>query len=584
MLTVYASRLFNRPMRLHRVLLLLAASLAGFGCKQGPVGSSNVDAAARGMLADTGFRPNKDGFKFENQGGRYPRTPPVLTSQDVSRMFGSDVCVNGGGTTCRLKPVATEWMAMVNRAMNDGQCEGMAVSSLAFYKKLYQPSAFAPHAKSIHDLTHAETGPLIGYFWAYQMVNPVREDKAASLMSMTPNSAEDTLVDMLKRNELAVIAIRSPHGGHAVTPYAVEDRGNGIHWIDIYDNNWPDKERHIIIDRNANTWEYELASLNPDIPKEPWRGTADSHTIAVTPLSDRLSKAECPFCAGGKKLVVSYGTNGVTLTNGQGKKLGREGDKIVNEIPGAEVIEVASYLEGVSSGDPIYAVPADGDYQIAIAGREKPSHAESVDDDHGVAVIGNGAAVTVETPKLKLNEKDTLSIGHEGGIKYQTSKAGEFPGIRLAADGAGGGMHARLTHMNAEANDEIVMKLDHAAGQITVAGGGRQARSFDLKVTHVQAGAEDRVNEQKGIKFQPGMTHTIQSSANGPAGPSPFKVAMHVAPAVPPPPPGPGPLLKGAPAATGPAPVNPKGKTPLELAPGGSKGKAPEHPAPPARR
>jgi hypothetical protein len=543
-----------------RLPFCLVLSITASGCK--PQASATTDAGPGGVLADTGFRPTKDGFKFENQGGHYPRTPPVLTNQDVARMFGSDACASGSGNTCRLKPVATEWMTMVNRAMNDGQCEGMAVSSLAFYQKVYQPASYAPHAKSIRDLTHAETASLIGYFWAFQMVNPVRKDKVESLITMTPISVEDTLVDMMKRNELAVIAIHSPHGGHAVTPYAVEDRGNGIHWIEIYDNNWPDRERHIIIDRNANTWAYELASLNPDIPREPWSGTADSHSIAVTPLSDRLGRAECPFCAGGKKLVVSYGTNGVTLTNGDGKKLGREGDKIVNEIPGAEVFDVASYLDGVPPSDPVYAVPAEGDYQVSIAGRDRPSRPESAEEEHGVAVIGNGAAVTVETPKLATNEHDTLSVSHDGGIKYKTGKAGEFPAIRLAADGAAGGMHARLSHMNAEANDEIELKMDHAAGQITVSGGGKRASSFDLKVTHVQGGAEDRVNEQKGIKFQPGMTHTIESSPNVAAGATPFKV-LHVRPAPSPapsrePPPAPLPVKKAAPRVAPAAPAPPK--------------------------
>jgi hypothetical protein len=84
-------------------------------------------------------------------------------------------------------------------------------------------------------------------------------------------------------------------------------------------------------------------------------------------------------------------------------------------------------------------------------------------------------------------------------------------------------MHARLSHMNADANDELGLKMDHAAGQLTVSGGGKHASSFDLKVTHTTAGAPDKVNEQKGIKFQPGLTHTIQSSATAAAG-TPFKV------------------------------------------------------------
>jgi hypothetical protein len=498
-------------------------------------GSDRSGASGPGsILADTGFRPGKDGYKFENQGGAYPHTPPVLTSQDVARMFGADACIKGSDSNCKLKPVATEWMGMVNRAMNGGQCEGMAVSSLAFYKHAYSPAAFAPHATSTHDLTHAETSALIGYFWAYQMTDPVRRDKVRSLESMTPISAEETLVDMMKRHELAVIAIRSRHGGHAVTPYAVEDRGGGIHWIDIYDNNWPDKDRHIIIDHNQNTWAYELASLNPDIPREPWSGDAESHTIAVTPLADRLQKPDCPFCENRKKTVVSYGTNGVVVTNGEGKKLGRDGDKIVNEIPGAEVFEVAGYIEGEPAMEPVYTVPADGDYQVAIVGRDKHRKAEGEQEDHGIVVIGNGSAVTVQTAKLKPSEQDTLSFARDGGIKYKTAREGEFPSIRLAADGPNGGMHAHLSHMQASANDEIAIKMDHAAGQIVVAGGGKKATSFDLKVTHVQAEGEDKVVEQKAIKYDPGKVHTIQSSPTAAAGATPFKIATKLAPPAPP--------------------------------------------------
>jgi hypothetical protein len=524
---------YNGAVRAARLsFVLLAAASAGCQSKQ-----ASDRAGAGGpakVLADTGFRPARDGYKFENQGGAYPRTPPVLTSQDVAKMFGADACIKGSAPDCKLKPVATEWMGMVNRAMNAGQCEGMAVSSLAFYKKIYDPASFAPHARSTHDLTHAESSALIGYFWAYQMTDPVRRDKVRSLESMTPTSVEATLADMMQRGELAVISIRSRHGGHAVTPYAIEDRGGGIHWIDIYDNNWPDRERHIVIDHNQNTWSYELASLNPDIPREPWSGDAESHTIAVTPLSDRLQKPACPFCESRRKTVVSYGTNGVVLTNGEGKKLGREGDKIVNEIPGAEVFEVAGYIDGEPAMEPIYEVPADGDYQVAIVGRDKQRKAEGEQHDHGVVVIGNGSAVAVETTKLKPTEQDTLSLARDGGIKYKTAREGEFPTIRLAANGPNGGMHAHVSHMQASANDEIAIKMDHAAGQVVVAGGGAKASSFDLKVTHVQADAEDKVAEQKGIKYDPAKVHTIQSTPTAPAGNSPFRISLKLAPPRPP--------------------------------------------------
>lgn len=505
-------------------VILSAAVLSS--CFKRRVQEDDDSNSKPGIIADTGFRPTKHGFPFQNEGGKYPLTPPVLTSAGVSKMFGKEACVGGDVKSCKLTPAATEWMGTVNRAMNIGQCEGMAVSSLAFFKKINNPSEFASGATSAHDLNHKQVGPLIGYYWAFQMVNPVRFQTIKSLYTQTPIGAEDTLAEMMKKGELATLAIRSNHGGHAVTPYAIEDRGNGIHWIRIYDNNWPDKERYVIIDRNENTWKYELASLNPDVPREPWQGNAESHSIAVTPLSYRLGKAECPFCTGSKKLIVPRGANGVSVVNQDGKKLGRgEDGKIVNEIPDAEVVHLDSYLEGAPGSEPIYVVPNEGDYDVHIHGTDAKDHEAHNDGDHGVAIIGNGSAVGVETSRLKPGEKDTLSLHRDGGVKYDSARGGTVPPIRLAHDGDGShGMTARITNMKAGSHEPLELRMDHKEGQVHVAGGGKSSESFDLKVKHVHAGAEDHEVEHKGIKYKAGETHTIHVDPKPGAKAGPLKV------------------------------------------------------------
>ena len=408
-----------------------------------------------------------------------------------------------------------------------GQCEGMAVSSLMFFKKLSDPAAFAPGAASAHDLTHDAVGPLIGYYWAWQTVNPVLGTRTKSVLSQTPNAVEDSLVEMMKRGDLATLAIWAAHGGHAVSPYAVEDRGNGIHWIRIYDNNWPDKERYIVIDRKANTWKYELASLNPDVPREPWAGTAESHTIAVIPLSARLGKAECPFCAGsGQKFVVPSGTNAVSLTNQDGKRVGRDGDKMVNEIPGATVVDLQSYLQGAPGDEPMYVVPAEGDYEIGIHGTDRKATGAEGEGDHGVAIIGNGSAVAVETERLAAAARTRSRSTATGASSTQSSAGGTIPPIRLAHDGDGThGMTARISNMKADAHEPLELRMDHQAGEVHVSGGGKKSASFDLKVKHVHAGVEDHEVEQKGIPYKAGQTHTIHVDPKPGAKPGPaFKI------------------------------------------------------------
>ena len=126
------------------------------------------------MIADIGFRPQKNGYPFQNEGGKYPLTPGIFTASGVVKMFGKDACVGGDVKSCKLTPAANEWMGIVNRHMNIGQCEGMAVSALTFFKKKDNPGDYTNGATSAHDLTHKAAQGLIGYYWAFQMLNPVR--------------------------------------------------------------------------------------------------------------------------------------------------------------------------------------------------------------------------------------------------------------------------------------------------------------------------------------------------------------------------------------------------------------------------
>src|SRR5262245_27312436 len=199
-----------------------------------------------GFLADLGFRPRANGYKFENGGNAaYPRTPAFVGPAEMVRLFGAqDVCIGGRmvGNNCRMTPAASEFARKVNVSMNGGQCEGMAVSSLTFYRGVDKITQLMPTARSVHDASREQVRGLIGYYFAYQFSTPVIPAKLDPKRRYTEVKTMARVVRLIQKGDPGVIFMRSPDNmsGHAASPYAVEDSGNDIYWIRIYDNNWPD--------------------------------------------------------------------------------------------------------------------------------------------------------------------------------------------------------------------------------------------------------------------------------------------------------------------------------------------------------
>src|SRR5437868_6586346 len=114
------------------VILALGSPVAARTAIPNAVGSTAKATQDNGkIVADSGFRPDKDGFLFENYGANIQVTN--LTAADLRRMFGEQVCARVDGDKCDLTPPAQQFMDQVNAAMSGGHCEGMAVLSSLFY-------------------------------------------------------------------------------------------------------------------------------------------------------------------------------------------------------------------------------------------------------------------------------------------------------------------------------------------------------------------------------------------------------------------------------------------------------------------
>jgi hypothetical protein len=392
----------------------------------------------------------------------------------------------------------------------------MAVSSLTYFKQIDKP--LGPLAKGAIDIGRPEATPNIAYYWSYQALDPVSSEIVLARRRNTPVQVEDQLVSMFKKGELATLGFWSPDGqaGHAVTPYAVEDKGNDVHWIKVYDNNFPKSERYIIIDRKANTWRYDVAAINPSQPKMPWTGNALTRSIVALPLNLRLKKAACPFCrissSSPRRRTVWGQSMSVSITDQEGRKLAVEGDKITSDIPDAQILNLATFLEGGVPADPIFVLPAEGDYDIAITGRDapKPAAEDGVAEEPAVTVFGSGESVTVGGLELAKGEKDTLAVGRDAGSVRYSAGSGKVPSLKLAIDDDEGGSAISVSNLESDPGAEIELKHDTKAAKFLVQGGGKASKSYDLAFERLSKGLADpeRV-EQKAVKFKLGESHGI---------------------------------------------------------------------------
>ncbi len=243
---------------------------------------------------DSGFRPGDNGFSFRN----YVNDDNIenLTPAEVVRLFGPAANASEDGEEIELVPAAQQWMEDTNELINIGHCEGMAVLSYLFHLGVQNPARFG--AESVNDLKLQGNSALqreIAFWWATQLTDTTREKR----LVLTPSQVVERLREGLPAEDpqkAFSIGIWMPDGsgGHAVTPYAVVDTGDSISRIMVYDNNFPDQERFIEVDREEETWRYSTAT-NPTQSTNNYVGNAQTRTLIITPCSARLQLHTADF-------------------------------------------------------------------------------------------------------------------------------------------------------------------------------------------------------------------------------------------------------------------------------------------------
>ena len=465
------------------IMLLMSTVLTACTTTIFPINAADV-------VSDSGFNVKTDGFAFEN----YTSAPDIvnLTSNDMRRLFGDKACIRIVNNDCTVTPPVLQWMNDVNAAMENGHCEGMAVTSLHLYHRLLQPSTFGgTQADKLSLTANQRLQSEIAYWWATQRTMPTY----TNIVRAKPSQLVKLLADSLRQGQNATvfytvgIYMRDMSGGHAVTPVSITDLGNNLVGLNIYDNNYPQELRTITVDLTSEKWSY-AASDDPNDPSALYEGDAESNSLEITPSQPRLEVQNCDFCdattqsapKGNRTFMIASTGAAVTqpaattvFVTPDGKRLGYVDGVLINEITGASV----TVFKGAPSvwdthGQPVFTIPAGITVTLQI------QHTGT--NTFTISAYGNGSVVKISQFTLSADDKSDLAFGATVGSIQINSTSATTPTIYIGAVNRSTrtANATQMTNLVIPPNSPITIAFDPQTNSYSIK--SPTASSYDLEV------------------------------------------------------------------------------------------------------
>ncbi len=403
--------------------------------------SSAPTASPASPVSNTGFDVKTNGFSFQNYGNE----PGVknLEPNDLQKIFGDAVCTRTAEGSCILSPSATQWLQVNNDGMSGGHCFGMAAVAWSMFKDSLKPPDFG--GANTNALTLSDNTKLQQQI-AAAFVTQDTDPTSSTQRSYAPKDLVNALQQGWGEGKGYVLGFfklvdGKKTAGHGVTPIAVTDLPEGKKAVEIYDNNFPNETKQIVVDPATNTSTYTTAA-NPGEPEDVYAGS-EANPFVLFDAATTLQTQTCPFCLAGASSSPSAGNgvgaadstaapgafNAVYLNQaaaGKGIVL-RITDPQGNPLPG---LEQSTTLSGLSDQIVSY-VPAGQPFKIDI----DATKATAAADGNDVTIIGPGYAYSVEKIDMFPGEVDTINFTPASSKLSYTTKAGAAPDILLAFDG-----------------------------------------------------------------------------------------------------------------------------------------------------
>ncbi len=279
---------------------------------------AQLQAEPDGTVALPNFSPGVSGFQFSNRElveaidlEKNPREWEEVLTEQLEQLFGTQVCIGQEVSACVLTSAAQDWLQTQLERMDLGIAEGMATAVLALWQP--EPRAQIPWwqrlinfllGRTVFGLVRSlfELQTFIANFFLMQSVDEVFQPTQVIRDTLTPtqillNILEVFLTGSLDPFTMGIYRMIEDGltEGHALTPYKVEDRGNGQYWVYVYDSNYPAEravaldDLHVEFDTVADTWSYQPTPADP-----VFKGDAQSKTLDLSHLSWRQPEAGDP--------------------------------------------------------------------------------------------------------------------------------------------------------------------------------------------------------------------------------------------------------------------------------------------------
>ncbi len=258
------------------------------GCEETPDGSIG-DVETPYTCADSGLRPDPNGYSFENWGD--PVSGEAVDASVLVRLFGADeVCVDPAAATCELQPAAQQWAQQVADEIKGGHCEGMSVGALLYYadtKALHEIDPDAAVTSDIEQTNHGAVEDIV-YWWTTQEMPEVAKVAEAS-RDLPPSRIVYDIAAGIRDGRNDTLGMYFTDGAHAVSPFAVTYDGES-YTMWVYDSNNPGVPGRLVVDPEAESWAYYPALDGA----ADWTGQGPG-TLDYTPMSARLQDFTAPF-------------------------------------------------------------------------------------------------------------------------------------------------------------------------------------------------------------------------------------------------------------------------------------------------